>query len=85
MGKRLTRVEIDSFREHGFLPGIDVFDEEECDAFRSRVDAFEQARPDAVEWAFDISGRTTSCRSRTSPPRVDWDAVPSVQPREPRG
>ena len=54
MGKRLTRAEIDSFHEHGFLPGIDVFGEDECDAFRSRVEAFEQARPDAVEWAFDI-------------------------------
>ena len=54
MGKRLTRVEIDSFREHGFLPGIDVFSEAECDAFRSRVDAFNQARPEAVRWAFDI-------------------------------
>ena len=54
MGKRLTRVEVDSFREYGFLPGIDVFGEEECDAFRSRVEAFEQARPDAVTWAFDI-------------------------------
>ena len=54
MGKRLTRVEIDSFREQGFLPGIDVFGETECDAFRSRVEGFEQARPEAVEWAFDI-------------------------------
>ena len=54
MGKRLTRVEIDSFREQGFLPGIDVFSEAECDAFRSRVEAFEQARPEAVRWAFDI-------------------------------
>ena len=54
MGKRLTRAEIDSFREQGFLPGIDVFGEEECDDFRSRVEAFERARPDAVEWAFDI-------------------------------
>jgi len=54
MGKRLTRAEIDSFREHGFLPGIDVFGEEECDAFRFRVEAFEQARPEAVAWAFDI-------------------------------
>ena len=53
MGKRLTRVEIDSFREQGFLPGIDVFSEAECDAFRSRVEAFEQARPEAVQWAFD--------------------------------
>ena len=54
MGRRLTRAEIDSFHEHGFLPGIDVFGEEECDAFRSRVEAFEQARPEAVAWAFDI-------------------------------
>ena len=54
MGKRLTRAEIDSFHEHGFLPGLDVFGEEECDAFRSRVEAFEQARPEAVAWAFDI-------------------------------
>lgn len=54
MGKRLTRAEIDSFREQGFLPGIDVFSEAECDAFRSRVEAFEQARPEAVQWAFDI-------------------------------
>ena len=54
MGKRLTRVEIDSFREQGFLPGIDVFGEAECDEFRARVEAFEQARPEAVEWAFDI-------------------------------
>ena len=54
MGKRLTRAEIDSFHEHGFHPGIDVFGEEECDAFRSRVEAFEQARPEAVAWAFDI-------------------------------
>ena len=54
MGKRLTRVEIDSFHEQGFLPGIDVFGEEECDAFRSRAEAFEQDRPDAVAWAFDI-------------------------------
>ena len=54
MGKRLTRVEIDSFHEHGFLPGIDVFGEDECDAFRIRVEAFEQTRPGAVEWAFDI-------------------------------
>lgn len=54
MGKRLTRAEIDAFHEHGFLSGIDVFGESECDAFRSRVEAFEQARPEAVEWAFDI-------------------------------
>ena len=54
MGKRLSRTEIDAFHEHGFLPGIDVFGEEECDAFRSRVESFERARPDAVEWAFDI-------------------------------
>ena len=54
MGKRLTRVEIDSFREQGFLPGIDVFGEAECDAFRSRVEAFEQSRPEAIGWAFDI-------------------------------
>ena len=54
MGKRLTRAEIDSFHEHGFLPGIDVFDEKECDAFRSRAEAFEEARPEAVAWAFDI-------------------------------
>ena len=54
MGKRLTRVEIDSFREQGFLPGIDVFGEAECDEFRARVEAFERARPEAVEWAFDI-------------------------------
>ena len=54
MAKRLTQVEIDAFHEHGFLPGIDVFGEAECDAFRSRVEAFEQARPDAVAWAFDI-------------------------------
>ena len=39
VGKRLTRAEIDSFHEHGFLAGIDVFDEEECDAFRTRVEA----------------------------------------------
>ena len=54
MANRLTQFEIDAFHEHGFLPGIDVFGEEECDAFRSRVEAFEQARPDAVAWAFDI-------------------------------
>ena len=54
MGKRLTRAVVDSFHEHGFLPGIDVFGEEECDAFRSGVEAFEQARPEAVAWAFDI-------------------------------
>lgn len=54
MGKRLTRAVVDSFREHGFLPGIDVFGAEECDAFRSRVEAFERARPEAVAWAFDI-------------------------------
>ena len=54
MGKRLTRSEIDTFREHGFLPGIDVFGEDDCDAFRSRVEAFEQTRPGAVGWAFDI-------------------------------
>ena len=54
MGKRLTQAEVDSFREHGFLPGIDVFGEAECDAFRERVEAFEQTRPEAVEWAFDI-------------------------------
>ena len=54
MGRRLTRTEIDSFREHGFLPGIDVFGEEECDGFRSAVEAFERSRPEAVEWAFDI-------------------------------
>ena len=54
MGKRLTQSEIDSFHEQGFLPGIDVFGEEECDEFRSRVEAFERARPDAVPWAFDI-------------------------------
>ena len=54
MGKRLTRSEIDTFRKHGFLPGIDVFGEDDCDAFRSRVEAFEQTRPDAVGWAFDI-------------------------------
>ena len=54
MGKRLTRTEIDSFHEHGFLPGIDVFGEDECDAFRSRVEAFERTRPEAVGWAFDI-------------------------------
>ena len=54
VGKRLTGAEIDAFHEHGFLPGIDVFCEAECDAFRSRVEEFEQARPEAVEWAFDI-------------------------------
>ena len=54
MGKRLTQVEIDSFHEHGFLPGIDVFGEEECDAFRSRVEGFERVRPESVAWAFDI-------------------------------
>ena len=54
MGKRLTEVQVDSFREHGFLPGIDVFGEDECDAFRSRVEAFERARPQAIGWAFDI-------------------------------
>ena len=54
MGKKLTRTEIDSFHVHGFLPGIDVFGEAECDAFSSRVEEFEQARPEAVEWAFDI-------------------------------
>ena len=54
VGKRLNQVEIESFHEHGFLPGIDVFGEAECDAFRSRVEEFEQARPEAVEWAFDI-------------------------------
>ena len=54
MGKRLTRAEIDAFHEHGFLPGIDVFDEARCDAFRSRVEAFEETRPEAVGWAFDI-------------------------------
>ena len=54
VGKRLNQVEIDSFHEHGFLPGIDMFGEAECDAFRSRVEEFEQARPEAVEWAFDI-------------------------------
>ena len=54
MGKRLTRSEIDTFREHGFLPGIDVFGEEDCDAFRARIEAFERARPEAVGWAFDI-------------------------------
>ena len=54
VGKRLTQLQVGTFHEHGFLPGIDVFGEEECDAFRSRVEAFEQARPDAVEWAFDI-------------------------------
>ena len=54
MGKRLTRAEIDCFHEHGFLPGIDMFSVEECDVFRSKVEAFEQARPEAVEWAFDI-------------------------------
>ena len=54
MGKRLTRTEIDAFHEHGFLPGIDVFGEAECDEYRSAVEAFEQARPEAVGWAFDI-------------------------------
>ena len=54
MGKRLSRSEVDTFHEHGFLPGIDVFGEDECEVFRSRVEAFERARPEAVEWAFDI-------------------------------
>ena len=54
MGKRLTRAEVGAFHEHGFLPGIDVFDEAECDAFRSRMEGFERERPDAIEWAFDI-------------------------------
>ena len=54
MGKRLSRADVDSFHEHGFLPGVDVFSDEECDVFRSKVEAFEQARPDAVAWAFDI-------------------------------
>ena len=54
MGKRLTQLQIGSFHEHGFLPGIDVFAENDCDAFRSRVEAFEQTRPEAVGWAFDI-------------------------------
>ena len=54
MGKRLTQAEIDCFHEHGFLPGIDVFSAEECDVFRYGVEAFEQARPEAVDWAFDI-------------------------------
>ena len=54
MGKKLTRTEIESFHVHGFLPGIDVFGEAECDAFRSRVEEFEQTRPEAIEWAFDI-------------------------------
>ena len=54
MGKRLTQVQVDSFHEHGFLPGIDMFGEDECDAFRSRVEAFERTRPEAVAWAFDI-------------------------------
>ena len=54
MGRRLTQAQVDSFHEHGFLPGIDVFGEDECDAFRSRVEAFERARPEAVGWAFDI-------------------------------
>ena len=54
MGKRLGQSEIDTFHEHGFLPGIEVFGEDECDVFRSRVEAFERARPEAVEWAFDI-------------------------------
>ena len=54
MGKTLTQAQVDSFHEHGFLPGIDMFGEDECDAFRSRVEAFERARPEAVGWAFDI-------------------------------
>ena len=71
MGKRLTRVEIDSFREHGFLPGIDVFDEAECDAFRSEVEAFERERPEAVEWAFDIKANLL----------FDWVYALSCAPR----
>ena len=54
MGKRLTQSEIGSFHEHGYLPGVDVFSEEECGVFRSKVEAFERARPEAVGWAFDI-------------------------------
>ena len=54
VGKRLARAEIESFRERGFLPGIDVFGDAECDAFRRRVEEFEQTRPEAIEWAFDI-------------------------------
>ena len=54
MGKRLTQAQVDSFHEHGFLPGIDMFGEDECDAFRSRVETFERTRPEAVGWAFDI-------------------------------
>ena len=30
MGTRLTRTEVDSFHEHGFLSGIDVFGAAEC-------------------------------------------------------
>ena len=71
MGKRLTQAEIDCFHEHGFLPGIDVFSAEECDVFRYGVEAFEQARPEAVDWAFDIKANLL----------FDWVYALSCAPR----
>ncbi len=54
MPKRLSATQIDQFREHGFVSGIQLFEPEACLKIRDRIEAFEAERPDDARWAFDI-------------------------------
>ncbi len=54
MTNRLSPDQVARFNEEGYLPGIDVFTEEECDAFRLQTESFETENPEEVVWAFDI-------------------------------
>ncbi len=54
MPKRLTRSQLDQFRELGFVSGIRLFEPSECSKIRERIEAFEAERPEDAIWAFDI-------------------------------
>lgn len=54
MPNHLSEQQISEFREAGFLSGLDVFSDAECDAFRARAEDFEHTHPQDVGWAFDI-------------------------------
>ena len=54
MANCLSTSQIAQFNEQGYLSGIDMFTDKECDTFREQAEIFESENPEDVAWAFDI-------------------------------
>ena len=54
MPKRLSRSQLDQFKELGYVSGLRLFTPDDCSDIRRKIEAFEAERPEDAAWAFDI-------------------------------